>query len=143
MLKRAMRRTVGAAVGLMLGWLAAGAVYPPGTLAAATLGSDAKPGHHAGHDDDHHMDAGQQAARQLAPIDDHGHAATPAWFSRVVTGIAVLFGAAILIGVPALAMRGADPGSQASAEDQAAARHDDHGHGDGHGDHGHAAPSHH
>jgi hypothetical protein len=135
-MKRFTRRTVGAIVGLCLGWMAAGLAFPTGSL---SLAADPSHGHGV-------KDPGQEAAAKLVPHNAAGEPASPEWFGTVVKLIAGLFVAAIIIGIPALKAKGGDPAGLASADDQAHAHHDDHGdadlHGHGHGHDTHSAGSH-
>lgn len=137
-MKRLTRRTLGAVLGLILGWLAAGLVYPVGSV---SLAADAPHAENDAHHDDHAHGHHDTYATKLVPHDAEGHAATPDWFGTVIKLIAALFVAAIVIGIPALRAKGGDPAGLASAHDQSHAHHDDHAHGDdghSHGDKAHA-----
>lgn len=96
-------RTMGVVLGLWLGWQAAG-------LADDTQG-------HVNPENTHVVDV------PIAPSD-----ATGSWYPMVIAIAVGLFVAAIVIGRPAMKLKGEEP-----AEDD---HHDDHGHddhGDGHG----------
>jgi hypothetical protein len=118
--KRFARRSLAIVVGLTLGW------YAAGFSSAATSGDphDAPAGDH---------DEAARAAAELAPT----HEPTP-WFRPVVGSAVGLFAAAIVLGIPALKLRGPLPPDPADVHDTHAA-HDTHGHqDDSHGGHAHS-----
>lgn len=99
-MRRMTRRVIGLAVGLVLGWSAAGYISQG---LAGDMGLTSKStvaAHAAVHDD--HGDAAAHAAGMLVP-------AAAAWFPAVCTGTVVLFVLAVLLGVPALALKAPEP----------------------------------
>lgn len=95
-MRRMTRRVIGLAVGLVLGWSAAGYISQ-GVAGDMDLTSKSTA---AVHDD--HGDAAADAAGKLVP-------AETAWFSGVGTGAVVLFVLAVLLGIPALALKAPEP----------------------------------
>ncbi len=96
---------------LGLGWYAAG-FMPMGT--ASFAGEQQGGAHHdeaASHPGEH--DAGK-AAEQLVPT----RSDIP-WLRPVMTGVVVLFAAAVVLGIPAMALKGPEPPEPAE--------HDEHG----------------
>lgn len=139
--KRWQRRMVGAVIGLVLGWWAAG--FMPGSLSSHAPALAEEAGHnHAdmaaqdaamggemsgeavsetagAADHEHESDGGQQAAAQLVPT-----CADVPWLGGVLVAIGGLFVLAILIGWPL---------SRCPVQVPAAPAHDDaHGHGGHH-----------
>ncbi len=139
-MKRVIRRTLGIIVGLMLGWWFAGVAMqtsdpwlgvsygagvgdetdPNKAIYEYSAGEHAQPhhdtGHGAGHKGDHH-DQGVAAAELLMP----GSLEQVCWYRPVVTTTGGLFIAAVVLGIPALALRGPEPPDPADAHG-----HDDH-----------------
>lgn len=147
-------------IGLTLGWLAAGlapslkpalgqeaapateqagaqsqevqATEPAGeTHAAPAADHDHAAAEHGEHSE--HEEAGFNAARELIPSDP---AHDIAWYRPVLMAAVGLFAAAIVLGIPALKLRGPLPPDPADT-------HDDHAHDDAHGGDSHAAHGHH
>ena len=124
-MKRFTRRTLAAIVGLALGWLVAGMVPGLGTSLAESPAESH--GHHASHGDDGHAnesdvhdthgqsgdhgehDAALDAARLLNPEwGDIG------WYPPVLAVAGGLFLAAVVLGVPAMKLRGPEPADPAA-----------------------------
>ncbi|MDX1682124.1 MAG: hypothetical protein R3336_03290 [Phycisphaeraceae bacterium] len=104
-----MKRLAAIVLGLVLGYAAAGWWGPSAVSAAPASGpiAAADKGDGKGHHDPSH-----DAAKRLVPGDEQ-----ITWYRPVVTGIGALFLAAVVIGVPALKIRGPEPEES----------HDDHG----------------
>ncbi len=144
-LRRLLLRSVAVTCALILGYVAGGLVDQPLDSTPA-YASDAKP---ASAQRDHH-DHDDHAAHEKHAGSDHGsaHAAGPkavdlikpnlteAPFYPFVLKLAVgLFAAAIVLGIPALKLRGPEPVEADDHHDDHA--HDDHGHAHGHDVHKH------
>ncbi len=129
------RRSLGILAGLTLGWYAAG--LTPGlnpSMAQHDTHHDAAPTHddHAGHDHDAHQPAPAHAdtthdANHHEPIES-ASLLVPGpgqvdWYRPVLGIIAGLFVAAIVLGIPALKLRGPEPPDPATAP-----AHDSHAH---------------
>lgn len=99
-MRRMTRRVIGLAVGLVLGWSAAGYISQGVAGDMDLTSKSTAAAHGAVHDD--HGDAAADAAGKLVP-------AEAAWFSGVGTGAVVLFVLAVLLGVPALALKAPEP----------------------------------
>lgn len=124
-MKRMTRRSLAILLGLTLGWYAAGLM--PGT--SVTMAADGGTSTHKSdehHDHDH--DADHAPAATMLSV---GPSQSP-WLSSVLTAAAGLFAAAIVLGIPAMKLRGPEPVEPADHADD---HHHDHGH-DGHGAHG-------
>ena len=108
-MSRFTRRTLGAAVGIVLGWCAAGVIssyMPIGISLAGTPAekhSDPHDGASATTEQDDHLD-------RLVPQEK------PVWLRTVIWSTAALFGGAVLLGIPALKIRGTE--SPDPAEDR-------------------------
>jgi hypothetical protein len=142
-MKRMTRRMIGAVIGLSLGWYVYGVVDPiltgkpsfghedkaahqaaPGSAPGS---APAEPGKHAPAAGERPAQEGEaHAAQHLVPADGDAP-----FMGAVVWGTVALFSAGIVLGIPALALRGPEPPDPA-------AQHDDHA---GHGHDDHAASS--
>jgi len=100
-MRRMTRRVIGLAVGLVLGWSAAGYISQ-GLAGDMDLTSKSTAAAH-GEVHDGHGDVAAKAAGVLMP------ATAAAWLLGVCTGAAVLFVLAVLLGIPALALKAPEP----------------------------------
>lgn len=107
--------------GLCLGWYFAGLALPTATLAYDGHGHVAAAGHGGGHGDN----AAIHAAEALRPTPDQVR-----WYPAVVKTAVGLFVAAVILGIPAMKLRGPEPAEPPEHADSAG--HDDHGHVAGH-----------
>lgn len=108
-MKRTIARVLGISLGIALGWVAAGQL--PDVSATFAEDTHAATGKHAAdpaRDGTAHgpqgADAGQRAARQLVP----GPQDAP-FYGPMLWAVAALFILAVVLGLPALKLRGPDP----------------------------------
>lgn len=111
--RRISIRLLGAVIGLVLGWTAAGFWQE-----ASFARDSADVPHAAGNDAGEHAPGDVEAARALVPQDE-GEPTTPGWFTYVVGGVLGLFIAAILIGQLTRIMNMRDPNIAAAEADKA------------------------
>ena len=125
-MKRLTRRTLAIVLGLALGWWCAGLApqIPPAVgVSFAEEAHDTSASDHAakhGQEDPH--DSGHSGANELVPKEGD----TP-WFKPVIIATMSLFLAAIVLGIPALKLRGPEPPDPADASTH---DHDEHGESD-------------
>lgn len=136
-MKMKLFRTVGIVLALCMGWYAAG-------LQDSRASGD-------GHDHSKHGHTQNDAASNTAGDDHHaGHAGDAAkllkpqpgdapWYSSMLLIAGGLFVAAIVIGYPAMKIKGPEPADPADDhhDDHDGHGHDDDGHGDDHAKDGH------
>lgn len=141
------RRTLGAVLGVVLGWAAAG-MMPTSLHAENSHGHASAPAessspvhspaapHAVVESETARPDAGQNAAAMLVPP-----ASQVPWLQPVLMSVGGLFALAVVVGLMNRHMGLRDPAVVAAESDQAAAHgHDDHGKGTAdhaHGSHGH------
>ena len=116
------RRTVGVLIGLCLGWWGAGLAGPylSSTAASVAGASAAQPAHEGG------IDHGEGHGDATAALVPGAHERLQlGWYRWVLWSALGLFVAAIVLGIPSLALRGPDLPDPADAA----------GHGDGDGHH--------
>ena len=136
-MKRTLRRIVTIIVGLSLGWYAAGLL--PSDFSAVEVGyasqesqdHDASPSAPADAHEPDHTDAAELDGHGATSAgEDHDQPAAapnlaldeePNWYRPVLWGVGILFIAAIVLGVPAMRLRGPEPPDPAD-------QHDDHSH---------------
>ena len=101
-MRRLPRRLVGIVLGLCLGWYAAGVIGPGGTgLASDTETAASADGHASSdHSSTHHED---NPAAALLPRAD-----SIRWLRPVLYAALGLFVAAVVLGIPALMLKGPD-----------------------------------
>lgn len=121
-LQRTGIKSMAIVAGLVLGWYAASLVFPAGVIAADDSHAAGAAARHAtdgetttDHNLKHVADAALASAHQLVPTDTHGRATTPTWYRGVVTGIVILFVAAIVLGIASLKLK-APPVSDLAAD---------------------------
>ena len=104
-MKRFTRRMIAVVLGLVLGWWAA-AFVPMGATIFAGDDQSSGPASLGGHGDGDadHEDDGKQAAEDLIP-----HRNQIPWLRQVIFGVVALFVAAIVLGIPAMKLKGPDP----------------------------------
>lgn len=159
-MRRNVRRGIAVAVGLVLGWSAAG-LAPAFFGGSVSLAEEAHPasateGHASG--DGHHHVAGESHDEHAAAGGDHGHAGdhgdhgdtgiiaaqqlVPSqrdvpWLGGVLAAVVLLFIAAVVLGIPALRLRGPLPPDPAEA-----LAHDEGHHAEDHGGGAHTQDPH-
>ncbi|MEX0777276.1 MAG: hypothetical protein WD042_16350 [Phycisphaeraceae bacterium] len=96
-MKRWSRRVLAVIVGLSLGWYAAGWMPAAIRAEAVTPHAERQAGGHGTAGGDAHATA---PAKELVPQTEHA-----AWFGTLLIAIIGLFGAAVVLGIPAMKLR--------------------------------------
>lgn len=132
-MKRITRRTIGAVIGLSLGWYVYGVVDPilsgkPSFAHEDKAAHQAAPAGHAERGKHPAEEDSEHVAGHLVPADGGAPFIRPVIYAAVG-----LFVAAIVLGIPAQALRGPEPPDPAE-QHEAHGGHDEHDHG---GEHAH------
>lgn len=124
-MRRILFKTFAVVLGLALGWYVAGSMTGPSFAGDAATGHGETSHVAAGHDphSGSHDDASLAAAQMLVPRPGDAD-----WYSTVLKIAAGLFIAAVVLGIPAMKLKGPEPAEQPAGDDH-------HSHDAGHGSH--------